>query len=448
MQATDLKTRLHEHNVRTDRFLLWLLLGHFPMVLAFAYGRSTFTQGLVVGAGLAVLAVAAYFSLRGRPALRVLNGFLLIGNSIILVQVALGRIEMHFHFFGALAFLLMYRDWRAIVPAAVLIAVHHAIFNVLQENEVAIGGVPIIIFNYGCGWDIVALHAFFVIFETSVLVYYANTLQNEFAAEIRLVRLVNRGQSRLRDAFQKLAGLVGEIAQSAETVQSRARRLQVAATTQASSLNQTSTSLAQVSARITENTDNATITNRIAGNLSSRARQAGEAMNDALEAMEKINQKVTVIDEIAQQTRLLAVNAAIEAVRASEHGKGFAVVASEVGKLAKLSKESARTILDLSRETGETSRNASSVLGEVIPDIIKTSNLVNGIATSGTEQNSAVEHINEGMQSLNDNARETAESSEELTGISEKLRSLSTRLGQLTDELKTEIESIEASEAI
>ena len=446
MQARDFRTRIREHNLRSDTFFVWLLVGHFPLVLAFAWGRPTFTQGLVVGALLTILAVVSYFLLRGRLSLRILNGFLLIGNSIILVQVTLGQIEMHFHFFVALAFLLIYRDWRSIVPAAGLIAVHHAIFNVLQEQEVTVGGVPIIVFNYGCGWDIVALHAFFVVFETAILVYYARTLKGEFEGEVRLLRIVERNQQRMLEAFHRLSDLVGEIAQAAETVQSRARRLQVAATTQASSLNETTTSLSHVVARITENTDNATITNRMAGNLSSRAQEAGQSMSDALEAMEKIGQKVTVIDEIAAQTRLLSVNAAIEAVRAAEHGKGFAVVATEVGKLAKLSKESAKTILELARETGETSRGASSILGEVIPDIVKTSRLINDIASSGEAQSMAIDQVNQGMTSLNENARETADSSEELTTISEKLRTLSGELGRVVQDLKKEIDATDESD--
>ncbi len=440
MQAITLSTRLREHNRRTDRFLLWLLLGHYPLVLFFAFDQPTWYQGLVGGAALCLAALAVHVPLRGRLALRVLNGFILINFSILLVQVGLGRIEMHFHFFVALAFLLLYRDYRAIVPAAVLIALHHAVFFFLQQNQVRIGDVPIVVFNYECGWEVVALHAFFVVLEASVLVYYARVFRSEFESESHLSGLVVRNQERMRDAFEKLAGLVEEIATSAETVQGRARRLQVAANTQASSLSQTATSVAQVAARVTENTGNAVITNRMAGNLSDRARQAGDAMNEALEAMEKIRQKVTVIDEIAAQTRLLAVNAAIEAVRAGENGKGFAVVASEVGKLAKLSKESARTILDLSRETGDTSRNASVTLGEVIPDIVKTSRLINDIAVGGKEQTTAVDQINEGMRLLKENARETAESSEALTGISEKLRSSSSRLGVLMRDLKTEID--------
>ena len=76
----------------------------------------------------------------------------------------LGRLEMHFHVFSAMAFLLVYRDYFIIITAVATIAIQHAAFNLIQEYDLSIGNISLVTFNYGHGWDIVFLHAIFVVF--------------------------------------------------------------------------------------------------------------------------------------------------------------------------------------------------------------------------------------------------------------------------------------------
>jgi signal transduction histidine kinase/CheY-like chemotaxis protein len=86
-----------------------------------------------------------------------------------MMQQSLGRIEMHFHIFAALSFLVIYQDYKIISLGSIFIIIHHLIFNYLQEYNIAVFDTPIVIFNYGCGLDIVLLHAAFVILEWFVL---------------------------------------------------------------------------------------------------------------------------------------------------------------------------------------------------------------------------------------------------------------------------------------
>ena len=85
-----------------------------------------------------------------------------------------GLIEMHFHFFAALAFLLVYRDWRIVIVAAGAIAVHHLSFMVLQN-----AGAGVYVMNHHAGLGMVLLHAVFVVFESSVLVVLARSMETE-----------------------------------------------------------------------------------------------------------------------------------------------------------------------------------------------------------------------------------------------------------------------------
>ena len=81
-----------------------------------------------------------------------------------MIQQSLGRIEMHFHIFGVLSFLVIYKDYKVISLGSIFIIVHHLIFNYLQEFNITFYDTPIVVFNYGCGLDITLLHAAFVIF--------------------------------------------------------------------------------------------------------------------------------------------------------------------------------------------------------------------------------------------------------------------------------------------
>ena len=94
--------------------------------------------------------------------------------SMLFIAQTGGMIEMHFHVFGGMAFLLIYRDWRLPVIAGGVIAVHHAGFNYLQMR-----GYPDLVFADHHGWHIVGVHAVFVIFEGAGLVYMARMLVNE-----------------------------------------------------------------------------------------------------------------------------------------------------------------------------------------------------------------------------------------------------------------------------
>jgi len=166
--------------LKIDRLMLGVLLAHLPFTMFLApWGMGTGTFAVVASLLVAAVGVLGFMVLRGQRAFGALMGALFMLMSAILIQAQLGRIEMHFHIFAALALMLIYRDWLTVVVPAGVIAVHHLLLNALQMQALTLGDMPITLFNYGCGWGITFLHAFFVVIESAALIYFAIMMRAE-----------------------------------------------------------------------------------------------------------------------------------------------------------------------------------------------------------------------------------------------------------------------------
>lgn len=241
----------------------------------------------------------------------------------------------------------------------------------------------------------------------------------------------------MRNMTDKLAQIIAEVRSAAdnlssasEEVSATAQSLSQGASEQAASVEETSASMEQMSASINQNTENAKVTDGMAGKAAKEANEGGQAVTETVTAMKSIAEKIGIIDDIAYQTNLLALNAAIEAARAGEHGKGFAVVAAEVRKLAERSQVAAQEIGEVAKGSVSLAEKAGRLLDEIVPSIRKTSDLVQEITAASEEQSAGIGQINTAMNQLSQTTQQNASASEQLAATAEEMSGQAEQLQQ------------------
>ena len=191
-----LSINVKNQDARADKFMLQLVFVHWVIVSTImAYLFNAYALGFFGGGLLFLITYLAYKTFQGMQTYRYVIALVLLTFSVIMIQQSLGRIEMHFHIFGALSFLVIYKDIRTIAVGALFILVHHLVFNYLQEFNISVFNTPIVVFNYGCGLDIVLLHGAFVIFEwfvVSVIVMNMSKAQSELYRTKEALESVNK----------------------------------------------------------------------------------------------------------------------------------------------------------------------------------------------------------------------------------------------------------------
>jgi methyl-accepting chemotaxis protein len=281
----------------------------------------------------------------------------------------------------------------------------------------------------------VALLGYFITVSITRPLAHARDVANRLArgdltATVEITSSDETGQvlTAMQNMINKLGEVVAEIngaSQSIATasgqVSSTAQSLAQATSVQAAGVEETSASIEQMTASIAQNTENAKVTDGMATKAAHEATEGGDAVKATVAAMNQIATKIGIIDDIAYQTNLLALNAAIEAARAGEHGKGFAVVAAEVRKLAERSQVAAQEIGEVATNSVELAQRAGKLLDQMVPNIRKTSDLVQEITAASQEQSLGLGQINSAVSQVNQTTQQNAASSEELAATSEEM---------------------------
>ena len=209
---------------------------------------------------------------------------------------------------------------------------------------------------------------------------------------------------------------------SSNILLSNVDKLNVSSNEAAASLEETAAALEEITSNIRNTTENIAKMSKYSNSVTKSASTGEKLANKTTIAMDEINNQVnliteaiSVIDQIAFQTNILSLNAAVEAATAGEAGKGFAVVAAEVRNLASRSAEAAKEIKTIVENAKHKADEGKEIAGHMIDgykelneSIQQTINLISDIEMSSKEQLSGIEQINDAVNSLDQQTQQNA----------------------------------------
>jgi methyl-accepting chemotaxis protein len=435
-------SRIYRH---ADLLMFGLVWSMYVVAIGVGWAYDSLPVAFIAGGGLAVSSSFVKFLFPGKLITRLFYAFTLLGFAALLIQLGEGETEFHFSVFVLLSALLAYRDYRPILMGAATAAVHHILFNYLQEQDL----FGIVCFMH-TGFHMVVFHAIFVVAQSAILIYMALNMARDARSASEVARLAAQINSEsgcltlteserashspfaqtfsttlatMRSTLSQVSTGVAGVLKASESIIERNAALSTRTDEQATALAVAASAMEQLTCAAVQTSEKSQEAKTLAARAGATAEQGGRSLSEATQTMqqirdesERISSILGLIDGIAFQTNILSLNASVEAARAGLHGRGFAVVASEVRTLAMRCENAAKDIRQLIAVSVECTRtgsqqveSAGETMQEVIASIGALSQLVEELSEMSGQQSASITQMNDSVASIDSSVHENVE---------------------------------------